>query len=260
MLEAPRNLFVDANSVSGNCVPFGKVELYIDDGQTFVDSVFADANGDFTWNGQTNDAVFLATVTDPAGNSSEFSSSEGVPVELSAFQARATTGGVLLTWRTETETNNLGFYVQRGPNFHDIAFVPGHGTTASPNDYSFFDRASDGELSYRLRQVDFDGATTFSDVVAVTTSAPEKTALQPPYPNPFNGETAILLNLVDDAEVVVEVFNIRGEKIADLYSGGLEAGSHRLVWKGDMSPSGLYLIRATVDGAKVMQQKALYVR
>ncbi len=265
MLEAPKNLFVDANSVFGNCVPLGKVELYIDDGQTFVDSVFADANGDFIWNGQTNDAVFLATVTDPAGNSSEFSASVGVPVELSAFRARPATGGVLLTWRTETETNNLGFYLQRGPDFRDIVFIPGHGTTASPNDYSYFDKAAGDEASYRLRQVDFDGATSFSEIVAVSMSAPQQTALHPPYPNPFNGETAMLLNLVEGAEVVVEVFNIRGEKIADLHRGRLESGSHRLVWNGasvsgESSPSGLYLIRASIDGTKVMQQKAMYVR
>jgi hypothetical protein len=264
---APQNLFVDAAGVTGTSTPLSKVELYIDDGKTFVDSVMTDDNGDFGWNGQTNDAVFLATATDAAGNTSEFSSSAGVPVELSSFIARSVSNGVLLSWRTESESNNLGFYLEKSsPEFREIAFIRGQGTSVLQHSYSYLDETPlTNESSYRLRQVDFDGTTTFSDEISVAMTIPENASLHPPFPNPFNGETVFLLNLQEDAEVVVNVFNLRGERIVTLLRGRLTAGFHRLVWDGRdnshlSAASGLYIIRAEIGGAALFQQKVMFVR
>jgi len=267
MIAAPQNMFVDADSVSGFCVPLGKVELYVDDGATFVDSVFADAAGHFVWNGQTNDAVFVATATDTAGNSSEFSSSQNVPVELAAFAAHSTRNGVLLTWRTASESNNLGFYLQRGASdFQDIAFVAGHGSSAEQHDYSCLDETPvNGTANYRLRQVDFDGAVSFSQSVSITLQRASAFSLLPPFPNPFNGETALRLQLAEKAVVDVRVFNVRGEYIAPIFRGDLGAGEHRLTWNGRgyagaPMPSGLYIIRAAINGKWAWQHKVMFVR
>ena len=267
LIEPPQNLFVDASSVSGTCAALGKVELYIDDGETFVDSVFADGSGDFRWSGDTNNNFFLATVTDTEGNSSEFSASVGVPVELSAFFARLVNGLIVLNWRTESESNNLGFYVEKGsPEFHDIGFVGGQGTTAKAHSYSFVDSyPTAGAIRYRLRQVDFDGATTHSQAIAAVMAIPERAALQPPFPNPFNSETVFLLDVQEETDVFVDVYNIRGEHITSLFSGRLEAGSHRLTWNGrnikdESAPTGMYLIRARIKGQTTLLQKAMFVR
>lgn len=267
LVQPPQNLLVAPDSLSGTCMPFGKVELYIDDGATFVDSVFADENGNFVWKGQTNEAVFLATATDPAGNTSEFSISKPVPVELTAFTAKMIDKGILLAWRTESESNNLGFYVQKGtPDFRDIAFIPGYGTTAEPHDYTYLDDSSfpDGAL-YRLRQVDFDGAVSLSDAIAVESAAPHETLLRPPFPNPFNGETVLYLDLIEDSDALVRVFNLRGQETALLFRGHMNAGTHRLVWNGrtahdDPAPSGLYFIRAKVNKNKIFLHKVIFVR
>lgn len=113
------------------------------------------------------------------------------PVELTAFLARRTRNGVQLEWSTATETNNVGFFLERatsreGP-WTDLAFVPGAGTVNTPRHYSYFDPIATpfSVLVYRLRQVDRDGTEQLSSICTVV----ERDAIAPvtpviAYPNP----------------------------------------------------------------------------
>ncbi len=89
-----------------------------------------------------------------------------IPVELNNFSANVDNGKVYLNWETATETNNLGFYIERKEIFSDgnendwreIGFKEGKGNSTERNYYSFEDRPiSDGTYFYRLKQVDYDG-------------------------------------------------------------------------------------------------------
>ena len=78
-----------------------------------------------------------------------------LPVELSAFTAHSHVNGVTLNWRTESETNNVGFNVYRGTSkdgeFPKIGFVDGHGSTPVAHDYTFADqRAKPGGTYYPM--------------------------------------------------------------------------------------------------------------
>ena len=88
-----------------------------------------------------------------------------IPVELSSFIATAKNGTVLLNWKTSTETNNKGFFVDRkisNGNWQTMGFVNGRGTTSELCSYSYTDNTSkSGDLFYRLRQVDFDVLKNF---------------------------------------------------------------------------------------------------
>jgi hypothetical protein len=68
------------------------------------------------------------------------------------------------------------------------------------------------------------------------------------YPNPFNPETTIEFSLPREGETRVEIFNLRGQRIALLLAEYLPAGSHRVNWSGRDSrenevTSGVYLYR-----------------
>lgn len=68
------------------------------------------------------------------------------------------------------------------------------------------------------------------------------------YPNPFNPETTIGFTLSSEGFVILEVFNIKGQKIVTLVNDFLSAGHHRVVWNGrDESnrnvASGIYFYR-----------------
>jgi hypothetical protein len=86
-----------------------------------------------------------------------------LPVELSAFSATNALGGVLLSWRTQSEIHNVGFNLYRsetkGGDDHKIAFIDGAGSTPVAHDYQFVDRAvQPGQTYYYyLEDVDAQG-------------------------------------------------------------------------------------------------------
>ena len=78
-----------------------------------------------------------------------------LPVELSSFNAVQIGSSVLLKWRTETETNNYGFDVERAidlngsiQHWNKIVFVEGNGNSNSYKDYSFTDNPAIGNKYY----------------------------------------------------------------------------------------------------------------
>jgi tetratricopeptide (TPR) repeat protein len=62
-------------------------------------------------------------------------------------------------------------------------------------------------------------------------------------PNPFNPVTTIQYNLPEDINVVLEVFNIRGQKVKTLVNNFQSAGSHEVIFDGSNLGSGVYFYR-----------------
>ena len=186
-----------------------------------------------------------------------------LPVELTSFTASADFGVVELRWFTATETNNQGFEVQRsaGGEFETIGFVEGHGTTTEVQAYTYSDRSvAVGSYSYRLKQVDFDGTTTYSNIVEVNVPAPAEFALDQNYPNPFNPSTKIAFRLAVDSKVSLKVFDVLGQEVASLVNGNLVAGGHSVDFDASSLNSGVYLYRieATgVDGSNFVDVKKM---
>ncbi len=68
------------------------------------------------------------------------------------------------------------------------------------------------------------------------------------WPNPFNPNTTIGYALASDQDVVVEIYNTKGQKVKSLHSGWQTAGPHELHWDGTddnqrLLSSGVYFIR-----------------
>jgi len=64
------------------------------------------------------------------------------------------------------------------------------------------------------------------------------------YPNPFTSSATIEFELINTANVSVEVFDLNGKKVADLYKGTAEAGlSYQVQLNGNDLPPGIYLYR-----------------
>ena len=175
-----------------------------------------------------------------------------VPVEQSSFTISLSNDGVSLNWRTESETNNLGFSVERKSgqlDFQEIGFVRGAGTTAVPQDYHFLDRGlPSGDHYYRLKQVDYDGSSQYSQILHVRISAPAQDRLHQNYPNPFNASTTISYAVREKGPVRIGVFNTGGALVRMIVNQTKEAGSYRAAWDGKDSngndvSSGVYFVR-----------------
>jgi len=185
-----------------------------------------------------------------------------LPVQIAYLQATAISGGkVRIDWRTLSETDNLGFSVEKsadGTTFAPIpgAFVEGHRSTLVPQDYSFTDEsAQSGTWYYRLAQMDGNGSTHYTDAVKVevlTTSVGENTpatfSLQQNYPNPFNPSTAVRYQLPVASVVRLVVYDMLGREMATLVNEQKPAGIHQVEYSPNL-PSGTYFYRLTVTGS-----------
>ncbi len=170
-----------------------------------------------------------------------------LPVELKSFAASVVDGFVQLNWSTATETNNRGFEVQRkveGSDFVTIGFIQGKGTTTQSQNYSFVDNnVQTGNYQYRLKQMDFDGRSSYSNVVEVSLN-PTEFSLAQNYPNPFNPTTTINFNLAKESNVNLKVFNLLGQEIISLVSNEfLNAGSYSYKFDASSLASGTYIYR-----------------
>jgi hypothetical protein len=88
---------------------------------------------------------------------------------------------------------------------------------------------------------------------------PLVTALRRVYPNPFNPETRIEFSLEQNVQVTVEVFNIKGQKVADLIDETLPAGNHDLTWQAQNLPTGVYFLKIKA-GEYMKMEKLLLLK
>ncbi|MEJ2196788.1 MAG: T9SS type A sorting domain-containing protein, partial [Ignavibacteriaceae bacterium] len=168
------------------------------------------------------------------------------PVELSLFNADLLEDKVLLNWRTETEVNNFGFYIERSSDNSDwlaLGFVEGYGNSNSPKQYSFTDHdiKLSGKYYYRLKQIDNDGTYEYFDVVTVEVGVLNNIYLAQNYPNPFNPETRIEFTLPEKQLVSLRIYNTLGELKKELINEEREAGSYTVNFDASNLPSGVYI-------------------
>jgi len=52
------------------------------------------------------------------------------------------------------------------------------------------------------------------------------------FPNPFNPETTVRFTLPNEESVVLEIFNVRGQRVRTLVNGYMNSGMHNIVWNG----------------------------
>lgn len=178
-------------------------------------------SGTVTATGLTIGNDYILMVDGWGGDNCEFTvtgwTATGIlPVELVYFNAIASTNHNMVTWQTESEFNNDFFRVMRsidGENFEEIATVKGKGNSSIAQSYQFNDMdVRNGEVYYRLEQVDFDGTTTLSEIISLSRK-PMKEGLLTVYPNPAND--MITVELFDESftDATLNIVSMSGQVI-----------------------------------------------
>lgn len=173
-----------------------------------------------------------------------------LPVELAAFQGKSTAAGTSLAWNTASERNSDYFVVERADNspenFRSIGKAPGAGTTTRRTEYTFVDARPAVLSYYRLRQVDRDGATSFSPVVALKSVAISQ--LLAVCPSPAT-ETVVVAGAVATRFVLFDQLG------RPLQSGEVLAGVQPVLDVRPL-PGGVYLLRDLNTGSSTRFVKA----
>jgi len=186
-----------------------------------------------------------------------------IPVEFVSFSAAVSGNEVQLSWKTATETNSAYFEVERktvNSDWTKVGKVNAAGTTTKAVSYAFTDKqVPNGQVVYRLRQVDFNGTFSFSSQVEVLVDVPATFELSQNYPNPFNPSTTIRYALPQDSKVSLEVYTVLGELVANLVNDVQPAGKYSVVLDGSKLASGTYIYRL-VAGKTVMTKKMVLIK
>lgn len=135
--------------------------------------------------------------------------------------------------------------------------------------------ASDLEMLVRLGPIydyvkaypEFSAGTVTIDMTTdiddeSTIAIPNTFYLDQNYPNPFNPITTIRFGLPQQTEVVLEVFNVMGQKIKTLHSGIMTAGEKEIVFDGKNSQgndisSGIYFYRLKTENKTLIRKMIL---
>jgi hypothetical protein len=170
-----------------------------------------------------------------------------IPVELMTFDGKSSQKGVNLTWATASERNNRVFEIERNvgntaDKFEKIGEVKGTGNSSAITAYSYTDDApqADKVNYYRLRQVDFNGAATYSKVISIGASLADKGFKV--YPNFVNRGSDIQIETDNTAATTFDIMDISGKVLQSVKKAAYTEGS---LFSTANLPTGRYFIRST---------------
>ncbi|KAA9332137.1 hypothetical protein F0P96_11655 [Hymenobacter busanensis] len=185
-----------------------------------------------------------------------------LPVELLSFSAEPQGPDALLRWATASEKNNARFEVEAsvdGKAFVKVGTVEGHGTSAQRHDYRFLDarlaRYAANLVYYRLRQVDFDGQETVSEVrtLAAGEATGSEFAVYPTLRASGEALPYVLSGpMAANAEgAVLTVYSATGQRMAVQRLSASRTGAVAL----PKLPAGWYLVRLQLPGGQTLSAR-----
>ncbi len=137
-----------------------------------------------------------------------------LPITLLSFNAKLKNEKVTLEWVTETEINNDYFTIERsidGDDFYPIVITKGAGNSNNSRYYNEIDTELPLTkiIYYRLKQTDFDGKYSYSDIIPISNSSTEYD---------LNYSNNLLKINSKNSRAQVKIYDIMGKEI---YSNSL---------------------------------------
>jgi len=176
-----------------------------------------------------------------------------LPVELISFSVRKHLASIELIWATASEFNSDYFTIEKSVNAEDwqeISLIEAQGCSTSRVDYSFTDKYPYlGNQYYRLKQVDFDGTTTYSETLLVNHEGVTK-AVFDVYPNPLKDK--VLQISSPSLAGISSVFLIdgNGHRVEVTYQA-----TSRGKYQVDLAlPAGVYIMIINTEKAQFRQR------
>ncbi|NOX88749.1 MAG: T9SS type A sorting domain-containing protein [Calditrichaeota bacterium] len=253
------------------------------------DNLFINTNvsGLITFNDHWLGFTLTTGVTPNDANNTDNS----LPVTLSAFNAFPQNQSVIIKWTTQSEIDVLGYEIQRSldkngayatiADYQNNSGLKAKGSTSAKTQYQFEDKDVLFGFTYwyKLISHDLDGSQeefgpvqanleNQNDAKPVVSNIPNTFSLEQNFPNPFNSSTEIVFSVPESEKgsvpVELSVFNLKGQKIANLVNGVLSAGTYRVNWNGrdfneNQAPTGIYFYKLNT-GDNILTRKMLMVK
>lgn len=170
-----------------------------------------------------------------------------LPVELIKFESQTISNNdISIIWSTATEINNDYFTIYRSLNGHDwisLRTIKGVGNSNSPTEYSHIDyNVPSGMHYYRLRQTDFDGTSSFSDIIS--TNIIDKDVPPVAYPNPITTSDNIFIYHLVSGSGIIQIADNFGRTLEELSIPKQHQTEFQIPLKKQLS-QGIYILKIT---------------
>lgn len=183
-----------------------------------------------------------------------------LPVKLSSVKASEQQNGVLLEWTAYEEQNIVKYIIERsetGSSFIPVGNVPALNSGNTTN-YRFFDSNPVSGLNlYRLRIIDQDGKSSFSNIIRINLDKSNKEMTI--YPNPVKRGSTVSFNLssVGKGGYTARIFNNAGQEVLrkNYYSNG-GAVNQAVPLPANLKP-GIYFIQLDNEEGAVSRKRFL---
>lgn len=184
------------------------------------------------------------------------------PVKMTSFTVRKENSDAVLRWTTSSEVKNDHFDIERstdGLNFVKVGVVTGSGTTSLTKSYSYPDALfsiSSRIIYYRLRIVDIDGESTFSQIVALRLDGSITMSNLSVFPNPFTNHIKLQMVSVKEETGNIRIISSIGQEVINRKVVLLAGGNVVVVKDLEGIAPGLYMIEIRI-GEDVIVQKIM---
>ncbi|GAB3203078.1 hypothetical protein GCM10027293_31610 [Pontibacter aydingkolensis] len=184
-----------------------------------------------------------------------------MPVELVFFTAKPKDRNVVFEWRTAAEKDNSHFEIEMAVgslnNFTKVATVAskvGNSSTATSYKHQQLLLNYGNTLYFRLKQVDFDGTSSYSNIVAIETSAYKEQTQPKVVPNPVNSRSKLVLNSNESVKASMHLSSLAGKRIYSRDVIVLKGPNELDLPMVDTLEKGMYILTIELGG-KVYQVK-----
>ncbi|RLD61136.1 MAG: hypothetical protein DRJ01_08470, partial [Bacteroidetes bacterium] len=248
-------LFWEDSSRSVIDAPDSLIVSHFETGQwkNFGNSAFNEAADSSGWVLSNDHFKTFSPIT--FGVTTDKAESNPLPIELISFNANLDNDKVNIYWATASEKNNDYFTIQRstdGYNFEDVEETSGSGNSNSLINYSAVDYEPLYGLSYyRLKQTNYNGKSTYSDLVSIKYEFDiiENSFEISLYPNPVNAENDlnIMLHNVHSGDVVLRISDMLGNiyLLKNIYIAETKSKKLITIERNLNLKAGIYLVSIT---------------
>jgi hypothetical protein len=187
-----------------------------------------------------------------------------LPVNLINFIATKVDTVVRLDWVTASEQNNDHFEIERSANgvsFSQIGIIKGNGNSTITLKYFFYDhKPLSGINFYRLKQVDFDGKSTYSRVASIAFGSQIENDLSI-FPNPAEDNFSIRIDGWNPAQINLRMVSMGGETVYQkTFIGNDFKGNIITVQRKQSMGEGYYILFLTDPSGDTKSGKVLLTR
>ncbi|MFN0200807.1 MAG: T9SS type A sorting domain-containing protein, partial [Bacteroidia bacterium] len=165
------------------------------------------------------------------------------PVTLVNFEGQWAGAKTILSWKTESELNSAHFVLEysiNGANYEAVAQLNAAGNSNTPRNYAHtHDFPTADRNYYRLKMVDIDGYSAYSNVVLLSkyNQLPSLTL----FPNPAQGKVTVLhpsgnqkaiLTIVESTGKLVKTIQTEANTVqTEVDLSGITSGVYQVIWQ-----------------------------